>query len=799
MSSYLKIAELLILFLLVALNSSAVQAVPEPIVITQPDGSERVVFLHGDEKFHYITDSQGKWLKKDERGYFIETQQLSEKQIEQQRLRSKFQIKREIGNLNIVPHGIVILVNFKDKAFRTENSLVEMYEMYNGSNYTYRGATGSCKQYFKDQSMGAYIPQFDVVGPVTLSNKMSYYGAQSGTDNDIRPAEMVAEACRLANSQFDVDFTKYDSNNDGEVDFVFIIFAGNNEAETANENQIWPHSWRLEYGGVNLILDSKRINLYACTSELRGVGVERAGIGTFCHEFSHVLGLPDMYDTGQSKDNHKTLGSYDIMDNGNYNNNGNTPCDYSAYERWFMGWLTPQYLSKPQSVSLYDITKSNSAYIITESLEPNYNVYDPNPNTFYLVENRQQIGWDKYIPGHGMMLTKIHYNYYSWVNNNVNNNKSDMGIDIIEAGGSIPKNNLGASTDLFPAGATEYTKIPNNSITDIKEQQGIISFDFKGGEGAKEVFFNYAQAVYLSDYYDVVDSVNLWELDIIQYNENYELEASMSFIFDGNSPTSICGQYDISDMYFADYELVNAEDTTIINLKTGSLNISRLYNVNGELIYHIIADAYDDEGKVYYILYDTDLDCWNLKDYSDIEMTDTFFFGAEGLCVSDGNERLVFFEKSEGFGDDIRCYIWHNDGFGKVTEVCGEWPGERAVPLGDGIYRFEIPNDGYEFDSSWMIIFNDGINQTADLEFKNQHLYTYLSYANRVVMRPITKMCNGDNTNIEVHNEEYDVVLPVYSPSGQLIRTIMSSQYHIISDILPNGLYLVGKEKVLVP
>lgn len=489
---------LLIASLCLVMGAMAVPARRGTLTVKQPDGTTIQIVKHGDEHFHYITDIQGQWLKQDAQGRYVVTDALTDEQIRQRRMQSpklKTQIRRVQQSaqtaipLNIADRGLIILVNFQDVSFKSANTLEAMQEMLSGDNYTYGGATGSALRYFQDQSLGKYNPQFDVVGPVTVSQNMSYYGSNDSQGNDRRPENMIIEACNLADSQFDVDFTQYDNNNDGFVDFVYVIYAGYGEADSEQENTIWPHAWTLDDAGKTCTVDNKKINTYACGSELNYDG-NRNGIGTFCHEFSHVCGLPDFYETTYSS-LHKTLGDWDILDSGPYNNNGNTPPAYSAYERFFCGWLTPEYIHTESQLSLEELQASNKAYIITTSSEPNLVGNDPNPTTFYLVENRQQTGWDKYIPGHGMLLTKIAYNYTTWTENTVNDVASSMGVDLIEADGKAPKYSrsnpdngyYGKATDAFPAGATSYTKVTNRSITDITETNGVISFKFMDGNG----------------------------------------------------------------------------------------------------------------------------------------------------------------------------------------------------------------------------------------------------------------------------------------------------------------------------
>lgn len=465
-------------------NIHAVPAYRGPIEKTQADGSTITLYQHGDEHFHYFTLADGTWVRENAQGMFEKAEKLSDVQIEARRSRSRYKASSQIQTaspLNIAPRGLIILVNFSDVTFNATNTLQAMQEMHNGDHYTYNGATGSARQYFSDQSFGQYIPQFDVVGPVTLSKTMSYYGQNDSNGDDRRVDELVTEACKLADTQCGVNFSNYDNNNDGDVDFVYFIYAGYNEAEGASKNTIWPHAYWLYSGyGITLRLDGKRIDTYACSSELRGTnGNLRCGIGTFCHEFSHVLGLPDLYATNDAS--HHTMGAWDILDYGPYNNNGLTPPAYSAYERFFMGWLRPTILNAPATVTLENLNDSKGAAIITSTGTHNLLGNDPNPTEFFVLENRQKKGWDAYLPGHGMLITKIKYSYTKWRDNTVNNTANNMGVDIMEANGNVSSSGNGKSTDVFPTGNTYYTPYTKYPITQITEDNGIINFLFMGG------------------------------------------------------------------------------------------------------------------------------------------------------------------------------------------------------------------------------------------------------------------------------------------------------------------------------
>lgn len=482
--------------------------------ITQPDGTTLTVQLVGDENFHYYITADGYPLVTDSTGLFTYATQtsagnlistgikaseitlrtndqitllttLSKTIIRQKstRQRSRSQVSDNVAKkvypTNGSPKSLVILVNFSDKSFVTNSPQLSFTSLLNQDGYSTNGGTGSAKDYFRDNSMGKFVPEFDVYGPYTLPNSMSYYGSNDNSGNDKNPQQMVIDACSLANK--DVDFSVYDTDKDGILDNVFIYYAGYNEAEGGPATTVWPHRWSLN--NYNTKFDGISVFDYACTSELKGTaGSNMCGIGTFCHEFGHVLGLNDLYVTDATIADHFTLSSWDIMDYGPYLNSGRTPPYYSAYERFYLGWLTPTEITNTGSYSLDTLSTKNKAYLL--SLYGNHNLdgQNPNPLEFFLLENRQKKGWDTYLPGHGMLITRIYFNKITWDNNTINNDINAMGIDLMEADGIASDATM--SADPFPgtANITKYTprlragtKV-NKPISQIKETNGIIGF-----------------------------------------------------------------------------------------------------------------------------------------------------------------------------------------------------------------------------------------------------------------------------------------------------------------------------------
>ncbi len=486
-----KIFSLVLLFAATA-TAMAIPAKPGPIVRTAEDGTEKIIYLHGNEWFHYTTDEQGRWLDETTLKPLTEAQKKARlnEGVAAQTMRRAPQAKEEVGGKpNISPRGLVILVSFSDKEFTTPKATMD--SMHNGRNFTrdytfkygftkyHIQSSGSVWQYFHDQSYGAYDPIFDVVGPITLDKEMEYYGKNYGSWTDKNATDMIKEACLIADTAYDIDYAQYDNDNDGLVDFVYIIYAGYGEADSGIENTVWPHQWNLyTKEGVICEVDGKKIDRYACGNEISFKSNQYDGIGTFCHEFSHVLGLPDFYETNNPAKGIHTLSTWDIMDRGCYNNDGNTPPAYSSYERFYMGWLTPRVLGRAEKLSIGKLNADTTALLMCEGDSHNLIGYNPNPTTFYMVENREKTGWDKYLPGKGLLITKITYNANTWLNNAVNNKSNAMGVDIIEAKENT--SDAGKYQDTYPAGSVHFTAFPGHELKWIElDANGIIHCKYR--------------------------------------------------------------------------------------------------------------------------------------------------------------------------------------------------------------------------------------------------------------------------------------------------------------------------------
>lgn len=485
----------LILFglLIFTLNSArAIPAYPGLIEYVKPDGSVIEVSLVGDENCHYYISADGQYLipdasgmlrpvdgnktsmrKNNRRLHSTKSPVRSLKRVQQKKRSylysdASFPLEGEAKTL-------VVLVDYPDVKFSMDDPFSYFNDFLNGEDFKAHNASGSCRQYFIDNSNGIFKPHFDLYGPITMKNKRDYYGKNDADGYDEFAHEMVIEAVEALDDT--VDFSQYDLNGDGLIDNIYVIYAGRGEADGGGVNTVWPYSWELLLDGVELIVDGVTVNSYGVSNEMSRSNP--AGIGTFVHEFGHVLGFPDLYSTvnpyGQ-----KTPGSWSAMDQGSYNNDSRTPPCLSAFERYALGWLEPEWLCESGDYSLPSMPESGQCFIF-ESEET--------PDEFYILENRQQSGWDSYLPSHGMLVWHIIFNPQTWDYNTVNDDPNNMGVDLVRAdnlwssatyaGDPFPGlNNITAfNTTTHPALLTHSgAELNVRSLSDIQEINGKISF-----------------------------------------------------------------------------------------------------------------------------------------------------------------------------------------------------------------------------------------------------------------------------------------------------------------------------------
>ncbi len=443
------------------------------------DGTEVKAQLVGDEFLHYFVAEDGtKYVQDEATGLYrkmtdeVTAWRRSAVRRAQAQGRQKRMLRKAQANnaFQGTKKGLIILAEFTDSKFKSGHDLALYKRIANEVNYSDNNFRGSIKDYFKAQSHGLFELDFDVAGICQLQHTYAYYGKNSN-DNDVRAGQMVAEACLWAH-EHGTDFSKYDWDGDGEVDQVFVLYAGHGEASYDKDpDTIWPHMHYLSASDYrkSLSLDGVTVDTYACSSELNGDG-NLDGIGTFCHEFSHCMGFPDLYDTSYA--GWFGMGDFDLMCSGSYNGDSKCPAGYSAYEKAECGWLTLKDMTNIEQetsiVGVQPMSADGDAYIIKNK---------GHEDEYYILENRQKTGWDSYLPASGLMITHVDYDADIWgwnmpntsgkyedANGNTKTNDHQR-LTIFRAGKSTDE--YGDASDLYPYGS-------NNSLTKTSSPAAIL-------------------------------------------------------------------------------------------------------------------------------------------------------------------------------------------------------------------------------------------------------------------------------------------------------------------------------------
>lgn len=520
--------------------------------ITQSDGSQLTIRLHGDEHYSWYSTTDDVLLVQVGKNYYVAqveedgtlkaTPQLAhnagkrgtvEEQVINNQNKEKFlnslnaepqALAKPFGEVYPAyfphtgsPKALVILVEFQDVKFKTSDPVATFTHYLKGAEgeaapeannaYVTKGKVnyGSVYQYFNDMSQGKFTPQFDIVGPVTVSKNSAYYGGNIGKDTDVNFAQMIAEACKGVSDK--VNFADYDQNNDGYVDLVYVIYAGYSESINGNSSDcLWPKSGTsafYEPGTNNLLkLNGKRICRYGINNELNATPSDWIdgkpllnGIGLFCHEFSHTMGLPDLYPTVKaSRVDNQNPEYWDLMDGGEYTYSGYFPTPYSPWEMDVMGWTAPIELGdEAKQVSLNSYASDRTAYKINGENDE-----------YLLIQNIQTDGWWRGITNAfkttGMLVWRIDYPYTTVsLDNRLNNEIGKPNVMIVPADGYViseynvtdddeskAKYKASLKADPFPGAnnVTELLSVKLNKSTlkkpfyNIKETNGVITFDY---------------------------------------------------------------------------------------------------------------------------------------------------------------------------------------------------------------------------------------------------------------------------------------------------------------------------------
>ena len=307
-------------------------------------------------------------------------------------------------------HQLVILLTFSDLEF-LENHPKAYYEsLFNEEGFNEGHGPGCVADYYRTQSNGLFNLQFDVYGPYKVSTKACPY-EKPDENTKYYGEDAIREATTLFLADHpEVDFSQYDWDKDGDVDQVICVFAGAGGNLSASYGHIWPNTF---YFSSLTTADGKRISDYSASSEYFTTTMP-SGIGTICHEFSHCLGLPDLYPVGSNLP-YTSVDEWDLMDGGNYINRGWCPPNYSPLEKMLLGWLTPIELTEPATITeMRPISEGGQVYMIKHT-----------DSEFLLLENRQWSGWDAGVPGKGLLIYYVNYSESSWLSNKVNSFSSE--------------------------------------------------------------------------------------------------------------------------------------------------------------------------------------------------------------------------------------------------------------------------------------------------------------------------------------------------------------------------------------
>lgn len=467
--------------------AKAVVACPDPAVVRQPDGTSLTVNLHGDEWFNYVTTADGYTIVKDDADGFykyavldgavlragtvvahdVAMRSAAETSLLRATVRhltpdartiaakrAKHRLHGMTGHYDYKNfRGLVILVQFNDCQFVYDDAHTLFNDMIN--KHDYEGFmsnamfpelipyTGSVRDYFYASSAGEFDPVFDVVGPVTID-----YSQYDGRNN---AASLVTAALDAADAL--VNYKDYDRDRNGTVDMVYFVFAGGGSNFSGNDSRLlWPHASSI----MSKSLDGVSFGRYACSTELfsRPESKTIDGIGTICHEFSHVLGVADLYDTdGTTGGTCVTPGKWSLMAQGSYLNQSRTPCLYSTYERYAAGFITPETLTRKGNYTVPPISSHNKGYRIDSNVADEY----------FLLETRKKEGFDAYLPGEGLLVWRVDStNATAWENNRANATAAHPLYQLLRAASGTTD----SASDPFP-GSQGITAINNETTPSL--------------------------------------------------------------------------------------------------------------------------------------------------------------------------------------------------------------------------------------------------------------------------------------------------------------------------------------------
>jgi M6 family metalloprotease-like protein len=513
------------------LNVGAVPANPNPVTIVQPDGTLVTYYIKGDEKVHWMQSPDGYTLLRNSEHFVVYAETDSNGNLfpsnhiytdnplrsaalngflttipknlrySEEQFRTMTQIWEMTERAAVEPlppvlgskRALCVLASFSDKPIT--KSLSEFEALMNQAGYSSDGATGSVKDFYRENSYGQMDLTVTVIGPVVLPQTVEYYAYNDDRSREF--AKAVAEAANV-----DIDFRDF-ANENGILETFHIIFAGYGDESVHNGKQIWSHKWALK---SPVYLDGVKVWVYSCSPELRGSsGSAITTVGVICHELCHVFGAADYYDIDEKDSGGEYLGTgrWDLMAQGNWNGNslqrdGSRPAHINMFQKILFGWVQPVELTEPQTI----INMPNSAENpVAYTLKPTTN------NEMYVLENRQKVGFDQALPGTGLLIYHIHNDaasgnidntghpqqayvvYASAASKDSIPNKTVSTYGSINSSGAPFTNQAGrnefsgeSSPRMFYWSGSAGVEVTDKALTEISQSDGLVSFLFRGGD-----------------------------------------------------------------------------------------------------------------------------------------------------------------------------------------------------------------------------------------------------------------------------------------------------------------------------
>jgi len=509
----------------------AIGADPEPRKIVQADGTSIVIKIIGDEWFHYTTTLDDYRIIKNAKGIYEYVTVLKSGKIIPSGFKANSASERGMGEQNYLKNSskllginensylkarekyfpssklkslststgfpkignkklLVILANFSDKD--TIYSKVQFNNLMNQTGYN---SIGSFKDYYEENSKAKLSISSVTTKWVKLNKTHDYYGNSIG--------EFIYDAIVAANNQ-GVNFSEFDNDSDGAVEGVIVVHQGRGQEVTDNPSDIWSHAYSLSSYGYSVAqrtIGGLVFDNYVTVPELNSFSTEMTTVGVVCHEFGHLLGLPDYYDTnGDVYGYFDGTGKWDLMAVGAYNGvkKGESPSHMNGHSKIELGWASAQTIAIPSPQTLAPV-ETNGQLL---------KYYTTSPSEYYLLENRIKAGFDAALPGEGLIIYHVDQAFIDAKRgSNIVNVGTHLGLYIKAAGGIINSSNCSfpgtlSKTDFtdfsFPSSLAWDGSSTNKSVTNIIQLANDITFDFMSLQDGAPLSFSVASPDYQS-------------------------------------------------------------------------------------------------------------------------------------------------------------------------------------------------------------------------------------------------------------------------------------------------------------